>query len=102
MVRLRVFSGKPIIINFWSSSCEPGKQESPAIAQIARVMGARVTFLGIDTFDLRSAAVAFVKRYHVTYPVIYDPQRLAAGKYRVPGPSRDLVSRSNWEANPWH
>src|SRR5215469_3084912 len=27
MVRLRVFSGKPIIINFWSSSCEPGKQE---------------------------------------------------------------------------
>lgn len=83
-VRLSTFSGKPAIINFWSSSCEPCKQESPAIAQVARAMGDRVAFLGIDTFDVRSAAAAFVKRYHVTYPVIYDPQGFAAGKYRVP------------------
>jgi len=94
-VRLSAFRGRPVVVNFWSSSCEPCQKESPAIAQVARTVGDKVTFIGIDTADLRSAAMAFVKKKHVTYNVAYDPQGNIASQYRVPGlPETFFLARS--------
>jgi thiol-disulfide isomerase/thioredoxin len=94
-VRLSAFRGRPVVINFWSSSCAPCQKESPAIAQVARAVGDKVTFIGIDTADVRSAAIAFVKKKHVTYDVAYDPQGNTAGLYHVPGlPETFFLARS--------
>src|ERR1700735_762895 len=71
-VRLSALRGRPVVINFWSSTCAPCKKESPAIAQAAAAMGDKVSFVGIDTADLRNAAIAFVRKSHVTYSVAYD------------------------------
>ena len=84
-VRLSALHGRPIVINFWSSTCEVCKQETPAIVNVARRLGKRVAFLGIDTIDLRSAAIGFAAKYHVTYPLAFDPQGSVAGKYGLPG-----------------
>ena len=73
------------MLNFWSSSCAPCQQETPALASVARAMGAKVAFLGIDTADQRAAARAFIARYRVPYPVAFDPDASAAGRYGVPG-----------------
>lgn len=94
-VRLSAFRGRPVVINFWSSSCEPCKKESPAIAQVARAVGDRVAFIGIDTADVRNAAIAFVKKSHVGYNVAYDPQAGTASQYHVPGlPETFFLARS--------
>jgi cytochrome c biogenesis protein CcmG, thiol:disulfide interchange protein DsbE len=94
-VRLSALRGRPVVINFWSSSCEPCKKESPAIAQVARAVGNKVAFLGIDTADLRNAATAFVKKSHVRYDVAYDPQGTAASLYHVPAlPETFFLARS--------
>jgi thiol-disulfide isomerase/thioredoxin len=87
--------GRPVVVNFWSSSCGPCQKESPAIAQVARAVGDRVSFVGIDTADLRNAAIAFVKKSHVTYNVAYDPQGNTASRYRVPAlPETFFLARS--------
>src|SRR5579859_6128140 len=84
-IYLRKLADKPIVINFWSSSCYPCRKETPALAAEARAVGSKVTFLGIDTADRRGAALAFIRRYRVPYLVAYDSKALAAGQYGIPG-----------------
>lgn len=84
-IDLARFSGKPIVMNFWSSTCGPCKQETAALAGVARALGSKVSFLGIDTADGRAKAIAFVARYKVSYPIAFDPNATAANQYGVPG-----------------
>ncbi len=82
---LRGRGTKPIVMNFWSSTCLPCKQETPALAGVARTLGGRVRFVGIDTVDERARAIAFITRYKVSYPIAFDPNGTAANQYGVPG-----------------
>jgi thiol-disulfide isomerase/thioredoxin len=83
-VKLSALRGRPVVVNFWSSSCGPCQKESPAIAKVATAVRGKVTFVGIDTFDNRAAARAFAARTHMTYPLAFDPTGSAASHYRVP------------------
>lgn len=83
-VRLTALRGRPLVVNFWSSSCGPCQRESPAIARVAATLRGKVTFVGIDTADSKSAARAFATRTHMTYHLAFDPTASAAGQYRVP------------------
>jgi cytochrome c biogenesis protein CcmG, thiol:disulfide interchange protein DsbE len=83
-IRLAALRGRPVVVNFWSSSCEPCQRESPAIARVAAALHGKVTFVGIDTADSKSAARAFAARTHMTYRLAFDPTASAAGLYRVP------------------
>jgi thiol-disulfide isomerase/thioredoxin len=78
-------TGKPIVMNFWSSTCAPCKQETPAMASVARSLGSKVTFVGIDTVDTRAKAIQFITRYKVPYKIAFDPDGTMADQYGVPG-----------------
>ena len=94
-IYLEKLGGKPIVMNFWSSSCYPCRKETPALAAEARAVAGKITFLGIDTADRRGAALAFIRRYRVPYLVAYDSNARAAGLYGVPGlPVTFFLSRS--------
>jgi thiol-disulfide isomerase/thioredoxin len=84
-IDLAGLAGKPIVMNFWSSHCYPCKQETPALARAARALGGKVTFVGIDTADVRDKAVAFVDRYKVPYLLAFDPNATAADRYGITG-----------------
>lgn len=87
--RLTVASlrGKVIVVNFWQSTCEPCKAEAPLIADaIRRWRGSPVEVVGIDTSEpARSAARAFMRRFGLSYPVVFDPSGDVAGRYGVFG-----------------
>lgn len=82
---LSKMAGKPIVMNFWSSTCDPCRQETPAMASVARSVGGKVAFVGIDTVDTRAQAIAFVSKYKVPYQIAFDPDGTTADKYGVPG-----------------
>jgi cytochrome c biogenesis protein CcmG, thiol:disulfide interchange protein DsbE len=84
-ISLAGLAGKPIVMNFWSSTCGPCKQETPALASVARAVSNKVTFVGIDTVDSRPQALAFLARYKVPYPVAFDPNGTVADRYGLPG-----------------
>lgn len=87
-------TGRPLVVNFWSSSCNVCQQETPALAAVARTTG-NIGFLGVDTFDLRSSGQAFAHRYRVPYQVAFDPNGVAANRYRVPGlPTTYFLSKT--------
>jgi cytochrome c biogenesis protein CcmG, thiol:disulfide interchange protein DsbE len=82
-VSIARLAGKPIVLNFWASTCEVCKSETPALASVARTLGGKVTFVGIDSVDQHGPAMAFVAKYHVPYSIGFDPQGTAAIKYGV-------------------
>ncbi|MHB1509557.1 MAG: TlpA family protein disulfide reductase [Acidimicrobiales bacterium] len=77
--------GEPVVVNMWASTCTVCRTETPAIEAVSRRLGPRVRFVGIDTADLRGAGLAFVHRYGVTYPQLFDPKAVVATGYGIPG-----------------
>jgi thiol-disulfide isomerase/thioredoxin len=75
--------GRPVVLNLWASDCTVCSSETPAIESVARSMGGRVEFVGVDSADQRPAAVAFSRRYGVTYPEVFDPKAVVATGYGV-------------------
>jgi thiol-disulfide isomerase/thioredoxin len=75
-VSLADFRGKVVVVNVWGSWCGPCRAEAPMLAQASRELaGKGVVFLGIDSRDpSKDAAKAFVRRFDVPYPSLYDQQ----------------------------
>jgi thiol-disulfide isomerase/thioredoxin len=75
-VSLHDYAGQVVVVNVWGSWCAPCRAEAPAlVAASKQLAGKDVAFLGINSRDLnRAAARAFVRRFHVPYPSIYDQQ----------------------------
>ena len=73
-ISLAQYAGRPLIINFFASWCAPCQRETPLLARFYRTEHARVTVLGVDVNDSSSAALAFVHKTGVGYPVVADPE----------------------------
>jgi cytochrome c biogenesis protein CcmG, thiol:disulfide interchange protein DsbE len=87
--------GKAVVLNFWQSSCEPCKQEAPALeAAWQRLRRQGVTVVGVDVYDFKSDARAFAKKYGVTYPLVHDTAGSTIESYGLTGyPETYFVDR---------
>jgi thiol-disulfide isomerase/thioredoxin len=70
------YAGQVVVVNVWGSWCAPCRAEAPMLAKAARELADQdVAFLGIDSRDpSKTAARAFVRRFDIPYPSIYDQQ----------------------------
>ncbi len=93
---LASLKGKAVVLNFWASWCGPCKDETPLLQKAwTRWEGKDVVFVGIDVKDFRGDAQAFVKRFGVTYPNVYDGKGSTVGRYGVTGfPETFFVDRN--------
>ena len=79
-------AGHPVIVNFFASWCTPCQKETPLIARFYRARQGTVRIVGIDVNDQASAALSFIHKSGVTYPVAVDPLPMkTATAYRLPG-----------------
>jgi thiol-disulfide isomerase/thioredoxin len=69
----RDYRGKPLLVNFFSSTCVPCQTEMPALEQVHRKEGAAIAFLGLDVQDTVASGKAFVETTGVTYDMGRDP-----------------------------
>jgi cytochrome c biogenesis protein CcmG, thiol:disulfide interchange protein DsbE len=51
-VRLADFKGKPVVVNFFASWCEPCKKELPEFATAARELVGKVAFVGVNSKEI--------------------------------------------------
>jgi cytochrome c biogenesis protein CcmG/thiol:disulfide interchange protein DsbE len=89
-------AGKPVVVNFWASWCIPCKDEAPVLQKTYEKYRSRgLVVLGIDAQDFRKDGRHFMKRFGVTYPVVYDGKGSTLGKWGVTGfPETFFVNRS--------
>ena len=88
--------GKPLVVNFWASWCVPCKDEVPVLQETyERYRDQGLVVLGIDAQDFRADARRFMKRFGLTYPVVYDGKGSTLGRWGVTGfPETFFVDRS--------
>jgi cytochrome c biogenesis protein CcmG/thiol:disulfide interchange protein DsbE len=78
--------GKAVAVNFWASWCDPCKDESPYLERVwLRYRKQGLVVLGVDANDFRSDARGFMRRYGLTYPVVYDGPGKTLKHYGVTG-----------------
>jgi cytochrome c biogenesis protein CcmG, thiol:disulfide interchange protein DsbE len=84
-IALSDYAGKPLIVNFFASWCEPCQKETPLLAKFYRAEHARVAIVGLDENDTQANATSFTRKEGVGYPVGFDPEVTAASAYGVAG-----------------
>jgi cytochrome c biogenesis protein CcmG, thiol:disulfide interchange protein DsbE len=77
--------GKPAVINFFASWCEPCKAEASVLEAASRRYKGRVAFIGIDYHDVTSDARRFLRAHDITYPTVQDGAGQIGDKYGLTG-----------------
>jgi thiol-disulfide isomerase/thioredoxin len=77
-------AGEIAVVNFWGSWCAPCRVETPEFQQVyAEVRDKRVAFLGVNVKETdQQFAQAFVNRFDITFPSLYDPSGEVALAFR--------------------
>ena len=75
-------AGKPVLVKFFASYCQPCKETLPA-AERLHESHPGVTFVGIDEDDSTEAAQGLVQKYGLSFTVVRDESNVLAGRFRV-------------------
>lgn len=65
--------GRPLLVNFWFSNCQPCKREMPALEAAYRIFGDRVRFIGINPQDSPGITRSFAEDLGIDYELFRDP-----------------------------
>ncbi len=77
--------GKPALINFWASWCDPCRKEAPELERFERSLHGTARLVGVDYTDQAGAARGFIHRYGWTFPVLSDPNGTYGARYEFSG-----------------
>lgn len=86
-VRLSELSGKPIILNFWSSKCGPCRQEMPDFQEAYREYGDQIHFVMVNSIgafgETEESGRRYLEEQAYTFPVYFDVGQEAVMAYGI-------------------
>jgi cytochrome c biogenesis protein CcmG/thiol:disulfide interchange protein DsbE len=78
--------GRPVVLNFWASWCDPCKDEAPLLeAAWRRYKEQGLMMVGVDYLDQEPAARAYLQEFQITYPNGPDLGSRIARRYFIRG-----------------
>ncbi len=97
MISLSDYKGRPVVLNFWASWCEPCQEEAPLLENTwkqAQEQGKDLVILGIDFQESTKDGLSFLQHYEITYPAVEDADGSVASKYAIAGlPATIFINR---------
>jgi cytochrome c biogenesis protein CcmG/thiol:disulfide interchange protein DsbE len=83
---IAAMKGKPVLLNFWASWCDPCKDESPLMQRAhRRLQRAGGTVLGVTVSDASEDSRAFERKYGLTFPSLRDVDSRLKKAYETTG-----------------
>lgn len=77
--------GRPALVNFFASWCGPCTREAPQIQRAYSELAGRVGLVAVDWSDSHSSALAFLRRFGWSFPVLEDAGGLVGEGYGITG-----------------
>ncbi len=73
-ISLTTLRGHPVVLNFYSESCQPCLAEVPYLERVYTSFdtGGQFALLGVNQSDPKDDIRSFGNQYHVTYPLLFD------------------------------
>jgi thiol-disulfide isomerase/thioredoxin len=72
--KLSEWRGRPLLINFWATWCEPCRREIPLLQRLrSQYSGEGLEVIGIAV-DSRDAVLKYAEEMHIDYPVLIGEQ----------------------------
>jgi cytochrome c biogenesis protein CcmG/thiol:disulfide interchange protein DsbE len=85
-VDLAALRGRPVVVNFWATWCDPCVREFPLLRRAAATHRPdRLAVVGVLSGDTPAAARPFVRRHHATWPMALDPNTTVATSWGAIG-----------------
>jgi cytochrome c biogenesis protein CcmG, thiol:disulfide interchange protein DsbE len=70
---IAALKGRPLVVNFWASWCDPCKEEAPALRRAqAELEKAGGTVLGVTVDDSSPDSQAFIREFGLDFPSLRD------------------------------
>jgi cytochrome c biogenesis protein CcmG/thiol:disulfide interchange protein DsbE len=86
-VGLETFRGKPLVMNFFATWCDPCRDEMPLINDLASKSSKEgYSVLGIAVEDGRAAVTEYAKEAKLVFPIALDLNSTVKRAYRIFGP----------------
>ncbi|MBC8171830.1 MAG: TlpA family protein disulfide reductase, partial [Anaerolineae bacterium] len=87
-------AGKPVIVNFWATWCEPCKLEMPELEQLYadyQIEGLRI--IGVNLSETSQAVNEWREAFGLTFDLVLDTDGAVAALYQLRGqPSTYVIS----------
>lgn len=86
-ISLGSFRGKPLVMNFFASWCDPCREEMPLINELAvKAASNDYSVLAVAVEDSRSAVTQYAKEFKLAFPIALDLNSTVKRAYRIFGP----------------
>ena len=78
--------GKVVIVHFWAEGCSSCAREMPALESLyAGYKSKGLVVVAVNVGQQKDSVSAFIKKTGINYPVLLDPESIAARTYGVFG-----------------
>ena len=68
-------AGQVVVMNWWYAACAPCRAEAPDLAALNEEFADQgVVFIGVNVRDTAETALAFDRRFGITFPSVMDAQ----------------------------
>jgi cytochrome c biogenesis protein CcmG, thiol:disulfide interchange protein DsbE len=91
---LATLRGKPAVVHFWASWCDPCRREASELARLPGALRGRARLVGVDWTDGTGPARLFVQRYRWRFPSMIDASGAVGDRYGLTGmPTTYILDR---------
>lgn len=76
--------GRPVIINFWATWCEPCREEMPALQRLAdRLRERGLVVITVTVADKPTAVENFLREHAIRLPVVADREKIISRAWDI-------------------
>lgn len=109
-VSLQDFRGKVVFLNFWATWCESCRDEMPSMQRLYGEFKSKgLEIVAVNVKEKRQDALAFARRFKLTYPILMDTEGEVGLLYGAFGlPATYLIDRNGvvlarmWGPADWY